>query len=104
MRSLFERVLSREGRLVTVEREEQQRELLALVQPLRPEKPARQPGPLGWEDGRQWLYLGQGPVEAGERLDWGGMALRVRAAAPWEAGGRLSHWWAILEREREAGL
>ena len=60
------------------------------------------PTPLGWTDGRLWLYLGQRPLETTDCLEWNGMTFRVRSCRPYYIGESLSHYWAALEQEREA--
>lgn len=56
---------------------------------------------IGWLDGRLWLYLGKAKVRAGDCLEWMGMRFRVRSGRPHYLGDTLSHWRAVLERERE---
>lgn len=59
---------------------------------------------LGWIDGRQWLYPGAEPLETGDTLSWRDMAFRVRSCRPYYIGEALSHYWAALEKEREAAV
>ena len=58
--------------------------------------------PIGWVDGRLWLYLGQMALEEADHVMWNGLTFRVRSCRPYYIGDRLSHYWAALELEREA--
>ena len=57
---------------------------------------------MGWVDGRLWLYLGREEIRPGDTVRWNGMAFQARSSRPYMIGGTLSHWWASLERRREA--
>ncbi len=99
-------VLDRYGQTVTLRRGETEKEIRAFLQPVT-EKDERVPDTataLGWMDRRQWLYLGQTPLETGEILVWRDMAFRVRSCRPYYIGQALSHYWAALEKEREAAV
>lgn len=98
------RMLDRYGQEVTLCREEAETVIRAFLQPVT-EKGEQVPDTataLGWMDRRQWLYLGQAPLEPGDVLAWRGMSFRVRSCRPYYIGEALSHYWATLEKEREA--
>ena len=97
-------VLDRYGQEVTVESGMETRAIRAFLQPMteQREEARGDPTPLGWTDGRLWLYLGQTPLEEADTLGWNGLNFRVRSCRPYFVGERLSHYWAALELEREA--
>ena len=97
-------VLDRYGQEVTVESGMETRAIRAFLQPMteQGEEARGGPTPLGWTDGRLWLYLGQRSLETTDCLEWNGMTFRVRSCRPYYIGERLSHYWAALESEREA--
>ena len=97
-------VLERYGQEVVVRSEAGEASIRAFLQPVaeRDEQMRTAPTPLGWKDGRLWLYLGQAALEAGEALVWNGMTFRVRSCRAYYIGGELSYYWAALEQEREA--
>lgn len=104
MRRWTEAVLARYGEKAAVETAAGRIETRAFLQPMRQR---REQAPdtateIGWVDGRLWRYLGQAALEPGDTVRWNGMAFRVRSSRPYYAGGVLNHWWASLEREREA--
>ena len=74
---------------------------------LQPEK-AREEGvpgtvtPIGWVDDRLWSYIGLEAVEPGDVIVQGGVSYRVRSSRAYWLGDAVHHWWALLEREREA--
>ena len=97
-------VLDRYGQTVTLCRGETEAEIRAFLQPVT-EKGEQTPDTataLGWLDGRQWLYLGQAALETGDTLTWKEMTFRVRSCRPYYIGEALCHYWAALEKEREA--
>jgi hypothetical protein len=49
-------------------------------------------------------YLGQEPLETGDVLAWEGLTFSVRRCRPYYIGQALSHYWAALEKEREAAV
>lgn len=101
----FQQVLTRWGGDAEVERDGLRSAVRGFLQPVtRPEQLPRKAGPLGTEDQRLWIYLGQGPVAAGDTVRWQGTDYAVRSAEPVCVGATLSHWWAVLERKREAVL
>ena len=96
--------LERYGQEITLRRRGAETVIQAFLQPAA-ERGERAPDTvtaLGWMDRRQWLYLGQEPLETGDVLVWKDMAFRVRSCRPYYIGEELSHYWAVLEREREA--
>ena len=96
--------MARYGQKVTVQAGDTTVSVRAFLQPVteRDEKVRETVTPIGWVDGRLWLYLGRRELAAGDLLRWRGMTLRVRSCRPYYIGDRLSHYWAALEREREA--
>lgn len=96
-------LLARYGQTVILERAGRAETVRAFLQPLR-ERGERGPEPsaAGWVDGRLWLYLGRAAAKAGDAVAWNGRRFRVRSGRPHYIGERLSHWRAVLEREREA--
>lgn len=99
----LEDIMTRYGQTVTVERDGAAETVQAFIQPLseRNETLPEAQSPLGWTDGRLWLYLGRAAAEAGNAVAWNGMRFRVRSGRPFFIGAALSHWRAILEREKE---
>ena len=97
-------VLDRYGQTVTLRRRERETPLQAFLQPVteRGEQAPDTATALGWMDRRQWLYLGQTALEVGDVLTWKEMAFRVRSCRPYYIGEALCHYWAALEKEREA--
>ena len=97
-------ILEGYGQKVTVQTGETTVDVRAFLQPVpeRGEQAREEATPIGWVDGRLWLYLGQTALEEGESLAWEGRRFRVRSCRPYYIGDRLSHYWAALEREREA--
>ena len=97
-------VLERYGQEVTLHHEGTETALRAFLQPVT-EKGERVPDTataLCWLDGRQWLYLGQASLETGDTLTWKGLTFQVRSCRPYYIGEALCHYWAALEKEREA--
>lgn len=95
--------LERYGQEITLRRRGAETVIRAFLQPAA-ERGERVPDTvtaLGWMDGRQWLCLGQVPLETGDVLAWEGMAFRVRSCRPYYIGGVLSHYRTALEKERE---
>ena len=76
----------------------------AFVQPVLgrgQEVPQRTPTPLGLAEERRYRYLGNMPLEAGDRVEALGRRFSVRAAEPVHVGGTCSHWWALLAVDDE---
>lgn len=97
-------VLARYGQDVTVETAEDAVSARAFLQPLT-ERREQVPGTmtdLGWNDDRLWLYLGQAAVSEGDTVTDGRMRFQVRSSRAYYIGEELTHWWASLEREKEA--
>ena len=97
-------ILERYGQKVTVQAGESTVSARAFLQPVpeRGEQAREEVTPIGWTDGRLWLYLGQMALEETDTLGWNGWTFRVHSCRPYYVGDRLSHYWAVLEREREA--
>lgn len=97
-------ILYRYGQEAALRTAEGERPIRAFLQPLA-EKGEQVPGvatSIGWIDERLWLYLGREMVEPGDTVVWNGMAFQVRSSRPYFIGQTLTHWWAMLEWEREA--
>ena len=47
-------------------------------------------------------YIGLEAVEPGDVIVQGGVSYRVRSSRAYWLGDAVHHWWALLEREREA--
>lgn len=100
----FEEILARYGQNVTVRRGAESIQTQAFIQPVTQQQEAEPftVTALGSVDDRLWLYLGRQAVESGDSIAWDGRAFRVRSSRPYYVGQSLSHWWAMLEAEREA--
>lgn len=104
MTDWIQNVLARYGQKAIVRTAEGEMPVLAFLQPIaekREEVPGTMTG-IGWTDGRLWLYLGQAAVSEGDSVIWNNLSFRVRSGRPYYIGETLTHWWAALEREREA--
>ena len=97
-------VLERYGQEAVVRSEAGEASIRGFLQPVaeRDEQMRTAPTPLGWKDGRLWLYLGRTALGEQDILEWNGLTFRVRSCRPYYIGERLSHYWAALEREQEA--
>lgn len=98
-----EEILNRYGQTVTLRRAGTEEQIRAFLQPVaeRAETAPKQRTPVGWLDGRLWLYLGRRAAQTGDTVVWKDMEFRVRSGRPVYVGEELSHWRAVLERERE---
>ena len=98
------RTMEQYGQKVTVQAGEDTVSVRAFLQPVteRGEEVRETVTPIGWVDGRLWLYLGQMALEEADHVMWNGLTFRVRSCRPYYIGDRLSHYWAALELEREA--
>ena len=97
-----EQILARYGQEVTVERDGAAEAVRAFLQPVTERgEDGPEPSAIGRLDGRLWLYLGKAPVRTGDHVSWKGRRFRVRSGRPHYIGAELSHWRAVLERERE---
>ena len=100
----MERILERYGQSVTLKNKDGEQEIRAFLQPEK----AREGGvpgtvtPIGWVDDRLWSYIGLEAVEPGDVIVQGGVSYRVRSSRAYWLGDAVHHWWALLEREREA--
>lgn len=97
-------VLDRYGQELTLYREGTETVIRAFLQPVteRGETAPDTATALGWMDRRQWRYLGQTALETGDVLAWRDVTFRVRSCRPYYIGEALSHYWAVLEKKREA--
>ena len=93
MTGAVQAILARYGQAVTVKTAEGETQTRAFLQPVTE---------LGWMDRRLWRYLGTAALAPGDTVAWGELRFRVRSSRPYCIGERLHHWWASLEREREA--
>ena len=96
--------MARYGQKVTVQAGDTTVSVRAFLQPVpeRSERAREEATPIGWVDVRLWLYLGQMVLGEADHVMWNGLTFRVRSCRPYYIGGRLSHYWAALELEREA--
>lgn len=104
MTGWVEEILRRYGqRAVLRRRDGEEKPIRAFLQPVteRDEAVPETMTALGWIDGRLWLYLGRVAAETGDTILWNGTAFRVRSGRPHYVGEELSHWRAVLEREKE---
>ena len=103
MTGQVEAILERWGQTAELCRVGRRQTVRAFIQPVRErdEVCPEAETPLGRLDGRLWLYLGRAAAETGDTVVWNGTAFRVRSGRPLYIGGALSHWRAVLERERE---
>ena len=106
MTERFAQILRMYGEPVLLFHDAQQIEVQAFIQRIRrkdPEPPIKE-SPLGAEDLRRWLYIGprEQAIQEGDIIQRGDMRDMVQNAAAAYVGGELSHWWAILCKEREA--
>ena len=104
MTDWMEEVLARYGQSVTLEGAAGGETVRAFLQPVteRSEEVPDTVTPIGWVDGRLWLYLGRTAVEEGDILLWNGGRFRVRSSRPYYVGETQVYWWASLEQAREA--
>lgn len=97
-------VLALHGQEAVIRTAEGDVSVRAFLQPVT-ERREQAPGAvtgIGWIDERLWLYLGQAKVAEGDTVLWNGVPFRVRSSRPYYIGETLTHWWAALEREKEA--
>jgi len=59
---------------------------------------------LGTVDDRLWKCITRAELADGDLVSCRGGRYRVRTCAAVYVGRELSHWWGILEREREAAV
>lgn len=104
MKNWVQDVLARYGQETVIRTAEGEASARAFLQPVA-EKREQVPGAMtdiGRIDERLWLYLGQAAVSEGDTVQWNDMSFRVRSSRPYYIGETLTHWWAALEREKEA--
>ena len=101
-------ILERYGQKVTVQTGETTVDVRAFLQPV-PERSerAREEATHTQADIHELDtgYLAacrESALQAAQALGWNGWTFRVRSCRPYYVGDRLSHYWAVLEREREA--
>lgn len=98
-----EKILTKYGQEVTVERGDEAETVRAFLQPVRERDEAvPEVAAIGWLDRRLWLYLGQAAVKAGDVVRWNGRRFRAKSGRPHYIGDQLCHWRAVLERARES--
>ena len=100
----LERILREYGQSVTLKNGEGERMIRAFLQPekSREEQLPGEQTPIGGVDHRRWSYIGLEAVAAGDVIELDGTAYRVRSSRACRLGNAVHHWWASLEREREA--
>ena len=102
--SAMQELLRRYGQSATLKNPAGEKMIRAFLQPEK----AREEGvpgtvtPIGWVDDRLWSYIGLEAVEPGDVIVQGGVSYRVRSSRAYWLGDAVHHWWALLEREREA--
>ena len=100
----FDQILNRYGQTVEIVRENGERtRARAMVQPIRENRTAALPSPLGEGRRDRFLCLGEPGVsiEPGELVRWNGRSFTVKNAQAVYVGARLSHWWAVLAARDE---
>ena len=99
-RAWMQLILDAWGQPVTFRTAEGEKAGKAFVQPVTKQNESAPTGMtgLGWEDERQWLYLGLEQVRRGDTILWNGQAFRVRSGRAYYIGEELNHWWALLEQ------
>ena len=104
MQAWMRLILDRWGQAVTFRTAEGEKEDKAFIQPVTKSGECVPSGmtALGWEDERQWLYLGFEKVAHGDTILWNGQEFRVTSGRPYYIGQELNHWWALLEQAKEA--
>ena len=103
MRELQE-ILKRYGPWALLKHGDEEKKIRVFFQPER-SREEDIPGAvtsIGWVDSRLWSCIGTEPVEPGDVLVLDGTAYRVRSSRAYRLGNAVHHWWASLEREREA--
>lgn len=104
MRELWEQVLERYGQEVLLTREDGERAVRALFQPVEEKREGEVPSPLGVAPVGRYLYLGP----AGESLEdvrargWTGRAFRLLRRREYWVGGEKVYGWGLLEERDEA--
>lgn len=104
MKEMIERAFARYGAAVTVEHGGERVETHGFLQPLtRTDGEPFYAGVLGAVDTRCWRYLGSSacPVEQGDHLLCAGKRYRVRRAERVCAGGIVTHYRAVADREED---
>ena len=101
----FQAILNTHGKEVQIDTAEGQKTVRAFVQRIRKKEthiPEEETN-LGAADLRRWLYIGPAdqPLESSSRLSFGGQAYIVQTAEAIYVGTKQTHWWAILQPERE---
>lgn len=104
--SAMQEILRRYGQSATLKNPAGEKTIRAFLQPEK----AREEGvpgtvtPIGWVDDRLWSYIGLEAVEPGDVIVQGGVSYRVRSSRAYWLEDAVHHWWALLEREREAAI
>ena len=101
MREAIERLAARYGQVLTVYQDEQAHTVRAFLQPdpSRDEQVPDGMSPIGYLDGRRWIYLGTLPLSPGDRVEWENAAFRGRSSRAYAVGTSVLYWWASLEQE-----
>lgn len=101
MREAIERLAARYGQVLTVYQDEQAHTVRGFLQPAasRDEQVPDGMSPIGFLDGRRWIYLGTLALSPGDRVEWENTAFRVRSSWAYAVGTTVLYWWASLEQE-----
>ena len=104
--SAMTEILERYGQSAALVNKDGEKMIRAFLQPERAREECVPGGqtPIGWVDERLWSYIGLEAVEPGDVIKQGGTAYRVRSSRAFRLGDAVHHWWAVLEREREASV
>ena len=100
----FQAILNTHGKEVQINTAEGQKTVRAFVQKIRKkETHIPEETNLGAADLRRWLYIGPAdqPLESRSRLSFDGQSYIVQTAEAIYVGTKQTHWWAILQPERE---
>lgn len=104
MRERIRELTERYGQQVTLRTKEGETQVRAFLQLVTQRGDWTAMTKIGSIDERQWMYLGQSPLEAGDRVSWNQMEFVVESSHPWAVGETILYWWALLERAKEASV
>lgn len=104
MRELWEQVLERYGQEVLLTREDGERAVRALFQPVEEKREGEAPSPLGVAPVGKYLYLGpaEESLEDVKEMGWNGRAFRLLRRREYWVGREKVYWWGLLEEMDEA--
>lgn len=101
MKESIHAIMERWGQALVREREGEETALRGILQPSLG-KSGQMPedmSPVGWLDGRRWLYIGEEELRADDIIRWKDQRYRVRVSQSFFVGEELLYWWANLEQE-----